>query len=130
MPPQHLDRAAPLIVLVEDHPETRDILRAVLELAGYRVQAAQNGLEGLRAVQSAHPALVITDLMMPVLDGLTLLHALRETWGHSIPVILVSSYSAGIPEGRAVEDHFDAALRKPVTPSELLATVNHVLDGP
>lgn len=118
----------PVIVLAEDHEETRYVLRAVLEQGGYTVAAASNGREALDAVARTSPALVITDLMMPVLDGVQLARALTDEGGErTVPLILVSAHATGMHDEPGVEAWFDAVLRKPVRPSDLLAAVRSVL---
>ncbi|MEZ4421922.1 MAG: response regulator [Gemmatimonadota bacterium] len=118
----------PVIVLAEDHEETRYVLRAVLEQGGYTVAATSNGREALDAVARTEPALVITDLMMPVLDGVQLARALTDEGGErAVPVILVSAHATDMDDESGVEAWFDAVLRKPVRPSDLLAAVHSLL---
>ncbi|MEZ4416657.1 MAG: response regulator [Gemmatimonadota bacterium] len=120
----------PLIVLVEDHEETRYVIQAVLEQSGFRVEAASNGREGLDAIRELEPVLVITDLMMPVLDGLQLARALTDDTGtRAIPLILVSAHASDAGEDRDLEARFDAVLRKPVRPARLIEAVRDLLSS-
>ncbi len=79
------------LLIVEDDPDILKLLDTTLTFRGYRVITAHNGKEGLEIVQKEHPAIVITDIMMPKLDGFGLVHRLRlnpETRG--IPVVFIS----------------------------------------
>lgn len=117
----------PLIALVDDHDETRIVLRVVLEAAGYRVATASNGFEGLELIRSRGPDLVITDLIMPVLDGHQLVQALEESGDRVTPVILVSVHASSLSEVRGFSGKFNAVLPKPVQPSILVETVESLL---
>jgi CheY-like chemotaxis protein len=81
----------PLLV-VEDIPDILNLLEATLKFKGYRVVTALNGEEALEAMQKERPALIITDILMPRMDGFSLVHRLRinpET--RDIPVIFLSA---------------------------------------
>jgi CheY-like chemotaxis protein len=87
------------ILVVDDDGDTREMLREVLELDGYRVAAASNGREALERLRAGlAPALVLLDIMMPVMSGAELLAELRRDprFAH-LPVVLVSAF------GRLVE---------------------------
>src|SRR5215212_4777169 len=80
------------ILLIEDNEQIRENTAEILELAGYRVVTAQNGKEGIELVNREKPALIICDIMMPVLDGYGVLHMLsknEETAG--IPFIFLTA---------------------------------------
>jgi DNA-binding response OmpR family regulator len=80
------------LLIVEDDPDILKLLDTTLTFRGYRVITARNGKEGLEIVQKEHPAIVITDIMMPKLDGFGLVHRLRlnpETRG--IPVVFITA---------------------------------------
>lgn len=100
------------ILLVEDEFGIAGVLTALLEEEGYRVLSAANGRQALSRLAEVTPDLVITDVMMPLLDGAALGEALRASpaW-KDIPIILMS----GVPEA-SVRQQFDgyaAFLRKP-----------------
>jgi len=80
-----------LILVVDDEPDMRHMLRRVLERAGYRVHEAGDGAATVRAVAAAQPDLVITDVMMPVMGGVELIRVLRhDDATSSIPILAVS----------------------------------------
>ncbi|HEV3096327.1 MAG TPA: response regulator [Candidatus Dormibacteraeota bacterium] len=72
MPPQ------PRVLMVEDHPDIAELYQLKLQLEGYRVAVASNGVAGLELARSLRPDVVLLDLHVPQLDGLELLAALRE----------------------------------------------------
>ena len=81
----------PTILVVEDDPDLRTLLRRVLERAGYRVREAADGVEALEEVVSERPALVLTDLVMPRLNGDVLVALLMQD-PETIPCILMSAF--------------------------------------
>ena len=80
------------LLVVEDIPDILKLLDATLKFKGYRVVTAQNGQEALDAIQRERPAMIITDILMPKMDGFSLVHRLRinpET--RDIPVIFLTA---------------------------------------
>lgn len=111
------------ILLVEDEPSLREILARVLEQEGYRVLSAANGREALLRARDETPALVITDLMMPVLDGHELLERLDVVLP-SVPVVVLSELDRPRLRGRL---NVKRIMRKPVTLDALLQVVSTVV---
>src|SRR5205823_2708582 len=106
------------IVLVEDDRDLAEITQAALQFEGLDVTVAHDGLEGFDAIDRTRPDVVITDLIMPVLDGLQLIERIFAH-GLRLPVIAVSAVGSRLHAARelgAVE-----ALVKPVEPAELAA---------
>lgn len=114
-----------LILVVDDAIDIRDMLRDVLEAEGYSVATAANGLEALRAVYQSLPALVISDIAMPEMDGWTFLRRLREFT--ELPVIMLSALGEERDKVRGLRDGADDYVVKPVMRAELLARVDAVL---
>ena len=112
------------VLVVDDERDIRFLLRFLLEKNGYRVLEAVHGASALDLIRNERPALLITDLMMPVMDGGALIDSLRGDNTPYIPAILVSA----CPE-RAPKDQFDRVLRKPFLPSELVTLVQELLEG-
>lgn len=82
----------PLILIVEDHADTRELLTVVLELGGYAVVSAAGGVEGLARARADRPHVILMDLMMPDLDGVTFRHEqLADPAIRDIPVIVASA---------------------------------------
>jgi signal transduction histidine kinase/CheY-like chemotaxis protein/PAS domain-containing protein len=80
------------VLVVDDDPKTRDMLRRTLQKAGWTVCEAANGCEAIEALERSNPALILLDLMMPEMDGFEVLERLQgdETWRH-VPVIIVTA---------------------------------------
>lgn len=107
------------VVLVEDDRDLADVTQLALELEGLEVSVAYDGREGLSLIERIHPDVVITDLIMPVLDGLQLIEKIRSTPALHSPVIAVSAVGSRLREAR--ELGATEALVKPVHPKELAA---------
>jgi CheY-like chemotaxis protein len=77
------------VLLVEDDPDKQQLLKVALEMAGYNVQTADDGVEGLLAVESHQPDLIVTDVMMPNMDGYEMVRRVRANPStRFIPVII------------------------------------------
>jgi two-component system chemotaxis sensor kinase CheA len=107
-------RGAPKVLVVEDSYTVRELQRSILEAAGYRVETARDGKEGLDRVSSDDEiALVITDLEMPEMDGLELTKAIRaHSERSSLPVIVVTSLADEEDRRRGVEAGANAYIVK------------------
>lgn len=104
------------ILIVDDEPDVRFILKIAFQSAGHQIVEAHHGVAALERVKDSRPDLVVTDLMMPVLDGLELIQRLRsDPETAAIPILVLSS------QARATSDA-DAAVAKPFRPHEVLAT--------
>jgi len=117
------------VLIVEDVPDILKLLHATMTFKGYRVVTAHNGQEALEAVRRERPALVITDIMMPKLDGFGLVHRLRinpET--REIPVIfLTATYVALEDKAFALNIGVTRFIEKPVNFEKFLETVDELL---
>jgi CheY-like chemotaxis protein len=110
------------ILVVEDDPEIREVVRDVLQDEGYAVVTATNGKEGLeRLRQMARPCLVLLDLLMPVMNGGEFLSVLRTTDVlATLPVVVFSAWSE---EAQKIRDDTQGFVEKPVSLPVLLDTV-------
>jgi CheY-like chemotaxis protein len=80
------------ILVVEDEAPLRDVLKSKLEEEGFSVSTAVNGVEGLMAVQKEKPDLILLDILMPIMDGVTMLKELRiYEENRNIPVIVLTN---------------------------------------
>jgi CheY-like chemotaxis protein len=83
--------ATRLVLIVEDEPSIREVIRDVLEDRGFRVMASTNGAEALRMLDSVRPDVVVLDLLMPVMHGWTFMESyVEKTGGQPIPIVVVS----------------------------------------
>lgn len=120
----------PVILLVEDDEDNRTIYRTILEHSGYRVVLATDGLEALRRVAEARPALVLMDITIPLLDGWEVTRRLRaDSATRSLLVVALTAHA--MVEDRAVADGigFDGYLAKPVEPKRVIEEVQRLLGG-
>lgn len=117
------------ILIVEDVPNILELLDVTLRFKGYPTVKARNGQEALECISNELPALVITDILMPKLDGFSLVHRLRSNPQTSaIPIVFLSATYV-TPEDKAFAMSLGAArfLEKPVDTEEFLLTVAEVL---
>ena len=117
------------ILIIDDDEQTRILLRRVLEEAGYLVSEASGGREGLRQFRQAPTALVITDLLMPDMDGLEVTMALHRE-SPTLKIIAITGGS-GKRDFLEVAKHLGAhrTMKKPISIVELLQTVQQELLG-
>ncbi len=124
--PDSLEHTAPrLILVVDDEARMIRFIRMNLELEGYEVLEAGNGIEALEQVRQHVPDLIIMDVMMPELDGFETLRMLREF--STIPVVLLTVKSDEDDRIRGLELGADDYVTKPFSPRELSSRVNAVL---
>ncbi len=111
------------ILVVEDDKEIREGIEIYLRNQGYQVFQAANGAEGLKVVEQEELHLAIVDIMMPVMDGITMLMKLRAM-EQDFPVIMLSAKSEEVDKIMGLNMGADDYVTKPFTPLELLARVN------
>jgi CheY-like chemotaxis protein len=110
------------ILVVEDHADTREALSLILEQEQFLVVMAEDGKEGFEKASSSHPDLIITDIMMPVIDGIKMIEMVRAAPGlDRVPIIVISAYSEKTPEAMRVGAN--CALSKPITVSLLMSAI-------
>src|SRR5262245_36463576 len=110
------------ILVIEDNVLLRDSIAVWLDLAGYTVAVANDGHEGLAALSSERPDLIITDVAMPGLDGIEMIRAVRQfRSGLSRVPILVLTGSFSEFASKAISAGADQALAKPIDPVIMLA---------
>jgi len=109
------------ILVVDDEHQIARVLRTSLESSGYEVMLAGDGAEGMERFLSFHPDLVITDLAMPLMDGIELTRAIRKQ--SDTPIIVLSVRSAEAMKINALDEGADDYITKPFGIQELLARV-------
>jgi CheY-like chemotaxis protein len=108
--------------VVDDEPALRDVLTILLEDEGYEVSTARNGVEALAAVAHTQPAVVITDIMMPVMDGIALCQALTTDPATAALPVVITSAGSNRPTLEGLR--FAAFLPKPMNFATLLRVVD------
>lgn len=88
-----------IILLVEDDEAITKAIARSFENAGLKISIAYNGVDGLSKAEELKPDLILLDIIMPKMDGITMLRALRATtWGKKIPVIILTNLSSPVQE--------------------------------
>ena len=123
--PGQNERHGAVIVVVERDPHVRALESFFLERAGYVVNFARDGLEALALVERVRPVIVITEILVPKLDGLSLCRRIRARADLAAVRVLVFSILAAAT--RAREAGADAFLLKPLTEEKLVDTVEELL---
>ncbi|MEG0314148.1 MAG: response regulator transcription factor [Erysipelotrichaceae bacterium] len=110
------------ILVVEDDIQIAKSIEIYLERSNYKVYIASNGIEALKLLNSIDVALIISDIMMPIMDGITFTLKVRETL--DVPIILLSAKSEDIDKITGLNIGADDYITKPFVPMELVARVN------
>ncbi|MCR4595889.1 MAG: response regulator transcription factor [Lachnospiraceae bacterium] len=110
------------ILVADDEPEIRDLLRLYLENEHYEVIEAENGIEALRLIDGQKPDMVMLDIMMPQLDGYQVLKHIRED--NNVPVIIISAKDEDSEKILGLNLGADDYIAKPFNPLEVIARVN------
>ena len=117
------------ILVAEDHLDSRDALRALLEAFGYRVLVAADGRQAVEIATAEQPDLVLMDIMMPEMDGFEATRALRgDARTANMPIIAVTAMEGA--QQLALQAGADDFVRKPVDIRGLVAKVNRYLPPP
>jgi CheY-like chemotaxis protein len=119
------------ILVVEDDPDARELMHAVLEQRGARVRSAESVARAFELLTDALPDLVVSDIAMPEEDGVAFLLRLRAmpaTDGGRLPAIAVSAYTSVTDRARALSAGFSHYLFKPVDFEELCGTIRKLLE--
>ncbi len=116
------------VLVVDDEPMTQDLLRLMLEPAGFRVTGAEHGLEALKKVEEIKPDIMILDVMMPHMDGITVCKKIRSNPETAdLPIVMLS----GKTHLNAIEEGLQAGanryLPKPMSRSDLIQNLREVL---
>ena len=122
-PPHAAGREVPAkILIVDDEPDVLFLLRLTLETAGYEVREAAHGGEALAAIRESKPDVLVTDLMMPVVDGRELIRRIRESPSTAdLPVLLLSANPMDVGA--------DVVMQKPFNPRDLMRAVDEMAGG-
>ena len=115
----------PTILVVDDEETIREVVRRYLEREGYLVKEAADGYEALRIIQDDSPSLIVLDLMLPGIDGLSLTQHLRQD--RQIPIIMLTAKSEDNDRIRGLDLGADDYITKPFNPQEVVSRVRAVL---
>lgn len=127
-----MDTTKGYLLVVEDIPDILALLETTLKFKGYRVETAVNGQDAMDLIEKEAPTLVITDILMPRMDGFSLVHRLRiEPETRNIPVIFLSAtYVAPEDKAFALDIGATRFMEKPVIIEDFLALIEDLLNAP
>lgn len=115
----------PKILLIEDQPQMRQNVALILELNGFEVAVAENGLEGVAKARTCRPDLILCDVMMPDLDGYGVLHLLRkEDSMRALPFIFLTAKGEKQEQRTGMNLGADDYLTKPCSEADLLSAIH------
>jgi DNA-binding response OmpR family regulator len=114
------------ILVVDDDPNIRGMVKLVLETEGYVVDLADDGFSALRAVEAKRPDCVVLDIMMPGLDGHAVLNRIRTGDRGSLPVVMLTAHADDDQAWQAWSSGVDYFLAKPFDADELLRFLTYL----
>ena len=116
------------ILVIEDTEDNRQIVRDLLESAGYELIEALDGLEGVAAAEREHPDLILMDIQLPGIDGYEATRRIRAVSAlAAVPIIAVTSYALSGDEAKTRAAGCDGYVAKPFSPRQLLAKIREFL---
>jgi len=116
------------ILVVEDNMDTYELVRFILEKNGYDTFLAMNGRDGVNAATKQLPDLIIMDIAMPEMDGLTATRLIKnDERTESIPLIALTAHALPGDRQRAIDSGCDEYITKPMDLLDLVNSVNHFL---
>jgi CheY-like chemotaxis protein len=119
---------APVVLVVEDHPDTREMMLEVISREGYPVRGAASGAEALEQVQRSPPRVVVLDIGLPDMDGLEVARRLRTLPGaDALAIVAVSGHFGAANTDAVLSSGADAFLPKPVDLEALEAVMARLL---
>lgn len=119
------------VLIVDDDANIRDVLCSMLAFAGYQPLTAVDGMDALEKIDEHHPDMVILDIMMPNMDGLTTCRVLKhKSETADLPVILLSGKSHLTLKEKSLTGYADKYLSKPVSFQELVVNLEEVANKP
>lgn len=117
-----------LILIIEDNEKNRKLARDVLEVKGYRTIESETAEEGLELAKSQSPALILMDIQLPGMDGITAMKQLKADAKTShIPIIAITASAMTHNRTTMLAEGFDGYQTKPISLKEFLAEVQRVL---
>ena len=89
-----MEKESKKVLIVDDEEDMREVLGDKFSTCGFEVELAENGKEGLKMAKKWHPSVIVLDIIMPKMDGTSMLRELRrDAWGKSVPVVVLTNIS-------------------------------------
>jgi CheY-like chemotaxis protein len=113
-----------VLLLADDYPDSLDMYREALELKGYQVITANDGVEAVDRARECRPAIVLLDIRMPRMTGVEAMQALKQDpLFTNVPIVALTAHALQREREKFLAAGFDAVLTKPCLPDDLLATI-------
>jgi len=120
----------PVVLLVDDYPDAREMYAEYLEFSGFEIVQAGNGVEAIERAHDSHPDVILMDLSLPVMDGWEATRRLKaDDTTKDIPVLAVTGHALSGVSNDAKKAGCDGFITKPCLPEDLVAEIRKVLAG-
>ena len=120
----------PIVLLVDDYPDAREMYAEYLEFSGFEIVQAGNGVEAIERAHDSHPDVILMDLSLPVMDGWEATRRLKaDDETKTIPVLAVTGHALTGVSNDAKNAGCDGFITKPCLPEDLVAEIRKVLGG-
>ncbi len=129
MKPESLNDRMKKILVVDDNPASRELVREILSTPTREVLEARHGQEALEMIAASQPDLILLDIHMPLVDGFWVLRKIREhpPWAH-LRVVALTAFAMEGDRERALAAGFNDYITKPARPAELRSIIGRLLD--
>jgi two-component system CheB/CheR fusion protein len=127
IPPKATPGPRARILVVEDHDDSREMLRQFLLFEGYDVEVAADGRVGIEAALERPPVVALIDLGLPQIDGFQVARAIRARFGHHIWLVALTSRTTPADRRRSAEAGFDLHVAKPVAIDRLRGILRDIV---
>ncbi|HYE15598.1 MAG TPA: response regulator [Pyrinomonadaceae bacterium] len=119
--------ARPVVLVVEDFEDNRFMMRRLLEMSGYEVVEAVNGRQAIEMAESLRPDIILMDLSLPMLDGLTATRQIRQREGlGKVPIVAVSAHDSADFHAEALAAGCNEYVTKPIDFDQLVQLLNQL----
>ena len=115
------------VLVVEDHEDSREMLRLLLDLEGHDVEVASDGRQGVDAALARPPLIALIDIGLPVLDGYQVARAIRDRLGRKVWLVALTSRTMPADRQRSAEAGFDLHVAKPVAADRLKGILRDIV---
>ena len=117
------------ILVVDDEADSREIVTFVLEQAGAIVTSVSSGIEALQVIERSIPALIVSDIGMPEMDGYMLQQVRTLEQVRQVPAIALTAYAGELDRQQAIQAGFQKHLSKPIEPNELINVISALINS-
>ena len=117
------------VLIIEDNERNKKLFKFLIESIGIDVLTAPNGEEGIRLAREQAPDLILMDIQMPVMDGVTALRFLKKSESTAdIPVVALTSYAMDSERDKYIKEGFTSYITKPIDKDDFLSQIKRLLE--